>query len=369
MNNKNLNRLNEVKLLDQEMQAQFKGELNVAEFEPTADSLEIFSRKIPDREYLFYEQDAFGLEKGFLPSGETCLLAAAGGCGKTYLLMQAAIAAACGGHWLNAKAKKPIKVLFLAAEEKQDEIDRRAQAVARTMGLYKDSKLLGLAKTNLRLFGRLGNNERLMTKEGEPREPYNKLKFFLEKNPDIKLVILDPAADYMAGEEEKDASLAKDWAKLLSALTLTKGAPTVLVAHHTRKDSSNTSVFKVNEKDKIPDLVADSIRGSGGIVQSFRWAMLLDRREYEDRTEKVFLRVVKTNYTGKSGVLQFEPDRSNGGILKFKSATEYVNEEADTINPSNSYVPHARTTKHESDSQFEEDENNAINSIIPFEDL
>lgn len=68
----------------------------------------VFAR-ISERKYLFYEKDAFGIENGFLPSGETCLLAAAGGCGKTYLLMQAAIAAACGGTWLNAKAKNPIK--------------------------------------------------------------------------------------------------------------------------------------------------------------------------------------------------------------------------------------------------------------------
>lgn len=363
MNDMNLKRLSEIKKLDEEMQAQFKGEVCIAEFEPTANSLETFSRQIPEREYLFYEKDAFDLEKGFLPSGETCLLAAAGGCGKTYLLMQAAIAAACGGYWLNAKAKKPIKVLFLAAEEKQDEIDRRAQAVARAMGLYKNSKLMELAKNNLRLFGRLGNNERLMTKDGEPREPYAKLKLFLEKNSDIKLVILDPAADYMSGEEEKDAALAKDWAKLLSALTLTKGEPTILVAHHTRKDSSNTAVFKASDKDKIPDLVADSIRGSGGIVQSFRWAMLLDRREYDDRTEKVFLRVVKTNYTGKSGVLQFEPDRSNGGILKFKSTVEHVESEKSTINPER----HITTNK--PDHQTDEDESTELYGIISPEEI
>ena len=367
MNDKNLKRLKDVKKLQEEMQAQIKGELNIAEFEPTANSLEIFSREIPEREYIFHEQDAFGLEKGFLPSSETCLLAAAGGCGKTYLLMQAAIAAACGGYWLNAKAKKPIKVLFLAAEEKQNEIDRRAQAVARAMGLYKSPKLLELVKNNLRLFGRLGNNERLMTKDGEPRESYNKLKFFLEKNPDIKLVILDPAVDYMAGEEEKDAAMAKDWAKLLSALTLTKGEPTILVAHHTRKDSSNTSVFKANEKDKVPDLVADSIRGSGGIVQSFRWAMLLDRREYDDRTEKVFLRVVKTNYTGKSGVLQFEPDKSNGGILKFKSTTEDIEE--DTVNRVIPHPLHVRNTNHESAAKVEKDGDTDLYDIISPEDL
>jgi|HubBroStandDraft_6_1064221.scaffolds.fasta_scaffold539811_1 hypothetical protein len=157
-----------------------------------------------------------------------------------------------------------------------------------------------------------------MDDDGKPREIFEQLKFFLEKNPDIKLVILDPASDYMSREAEKDSAVAKDWTKLLSQLTLTKGRPTVLVAHHTRKDSSATSIFKASDKDKIPDLNADDIRGSGGIVNSFRWAMILARREYDDKTEKVFLRVVKTNYTKPSGILQFEPDRAHGGILKFK---------------------------------------------------
>ena len=132
------------------------------------------------------------------------------------------------------------------------------------------------------------------------------------------MVILDPASDYMSREAEKDSAAAKDWTKLLSQLTLTKGRPTVLVAHHTRKDSSTTSIFKASDKDKIPELSADDIRGSGGIVNSFRWAIILSRREYDDKTEKVFLRVVKSNYTKSSGILQFEPDKAHGGNSKFK---------------------------------------------------
>jgi hypothetical protein len=43
-------------------------------------------------------------------------------------------------------------------------------------------------------------NERLMDDKGEPMEVFIKLKSFLEKNLDIKLVILDPASDYMCRE-------------------------------------------------------------------------------------------------------------------------------------------------------------------------
>ncbi len=323
MDDLNLKYLKQLESLDLEMKAQIKGEPNVSEFEPTAKILATFTKKVPEREFLFHSDDAFGLKEGFLPSGVTCILAAPGGCGKTYLLMQAAIAAACGGYWLDAKASKPIKVLFMAAEEEQDELSRRAQIVAKSMGLMEKPELLDLVENNLRVFGRLGHNERLMDDKGEPREIFTKLKFFLEQNPDIKLVILDPASDYMCREAEIDSAAAKDWTKLLSQLTMIGGKPTILVAHHTRKENQGSTIFKANEKDKIPDLNADSIRGSGSLVYSFRWAMLLARREYDDGSEKVFIKVVKTNYTARSGILQFEPDKKHGGILKFKGSLEY----------------------------------------------
>lgn len=232
--------------------------------------------------------------------------------------MQATIAAATGGHWLDAKATKPVEVLFLAAEEEQDELDRRAQIVAKAMSLMDNPQLLKLAETNLRLFGRIGKNERLMDDKKEPRDVFKKLKAFLKKNPTIKLVILDPAADYMSCEVEKDSAEAKDWVKLITELTMLEGRPTVLVAHHTRKDSkTGNQIYRACEKEQIPSVNADDIRGSGSLVQGFRWALVLSRREYDDRSEKVFLRVVKSNYTKSCGILQFDLDKNHGGILRF----------------------------------------------------
>lgn len=317
MSEKNNAYMESLENLEQDIQAKIKDEPNTAEFEPTAKSLGIFTKQIPPREFLFYIDDAFGYKEGFLPSGATALLAAPGGCGKTYLLMQAAIAAACGCEWLNTKAERPIKVLFLAAEEDDNELYRRAQIIAHSMGIRENPKLLELAENNLRIFGRLGRNERLINEEGKPQDVFLKLKLFLEKNPDIKLVILDPATDYMSSDTEIDQAAAKEWVKLLSILTLLEGKPTILVAHHTRKENQGT-IFKASEKDKIPDLNAESIRGAIALVNSFRWSMVLARREYDDDTERVFAKVVKTNYTSKSRTFVFEPNRRKSGMLEFK---------------------------------------------------
>ena len=311
-------RLEEIAKLKSEMEQQICNEPDISDLEPTAKQLNTFHIDLPKREYIFHSMEAFNTTEGFLPSGVTCTIGAPGGCGKTYLLLQAAIAAAGGLSWLNAKALMPIEVLFLAAEEDQEEITRRAQDVMRSMDLHKTPDILAIVEKNLRLFGRLDFDERLIGEDNEPTAYFHKLKFFLNKNPKIKLVILDPASDYMNSETENNNAIAKRWTRFLRQLTRAGGKPCLLVAHHLRKDSDEDKIYRVSEKDISPELSKHSFRGAGGIIDGFRWALAMARRRYDDDSEKVFMRVVKTNYTKSSNVLTFEPDEINGGILKFK---------------------------------------------------
>jgi len=302
-----------------EMKAEASNEPCVHEFEATVGDQNLATREVPSREYIFHTEGIFDVKEGFLPAGETCILAAPGGCGKTYLSLQAAISAACGGTWLHARALKPIGVLYLAAEENDDELARRFQSIIRSMDLGDKPERMALINKNLRLHSRLGKHERLITDDGKPAELFNQLEFFLSKHQEIKLVILDPASKYMGADVETDNAKAQDWVNLLSRLTLGPGRPSILVVHHIRKEGHKTkSIFKVDEKDQVPDLSMDDIRGSSGIVNGFRWALMLARRRYEDHSEKVFSRVTKTNYSKQSGTLEFEPDEKNSGILKFK---------------------------------------------------
>lgn len=342
MDRKEQERFAEIVKLQNAMHAEVCNEPDVTEFEPTVGDLNLVSLDVPPRSYIFHSEEGFGISEGFLPAEVPCILAAPGGCGKTYLLIQAAVAAACGIGWLHAKALTPIKVLFLAGEEDHNEVARRLQSVLKSMGISENKKLIGLVNQNLRLFARVGNNERLIDDEDKPTEAFKKLKFFLEKNPNIKLVILDPASKYMGCETEKDAAKAQNWVDLLWQLSLTEGKPSVLVAHHTRKDGSKNTIFKASEKDKAPEMDLDAIRGSGGLVNGFRWAMLLARREYDDNTERVFLKVVKANYTKRSGILQFDPDEKHGGILKFKGTAieNYESNEPTKISYPEEQTPH-----------------------------
>jgi RecA-family ATPase len=316
------------------MQAKVNNEPCVHEFEATVGDKNLANIEVLPREYLFHTEEAFGIREGFLPSGEACILAAPGGCGKTYLTMQAAIAASCGETWLHARALKPVSVLYLAAEEHDDELARRFQSIIRYMGLSEKPDKMALINNNLRLHSRLGKHERLITDDGKTAELFTQLEFFLTKHQDIKLVILDPASKYMGKDVETDNAKAQDWINLLSRLTLTPGRPSILVVHHLRKESNKTkSIYSVDEKDQVPNLTMDDIRGSSGIANGFRWALMLARRRYEDRSEKVFLQVTKSNYSKSSGALEFEPDEHHSGILKFKKVfSEYDVANASTLN-------------------------------------
>jgi len=64
-------------------------------------------------------------DKGLITRGIVAQLAAAGGTGKTQLVLQLAIACAAGDKFAYFSVDKPLSVLLLNAEETQDELDRR----------------------------------------------------------------------------------------------------------------------------------------------------------------------------------------------------------------------------------------------------
>ena len=155
------------------------------------------TKEPPARKYIFNYREAFGQESGFMPEGKACMIASPGGCGKTFLLAHCALAAATGTNWLNSKASRPIQVLFVAAEEDEDELWHRFYNMANGLGLDKQPKLMNQALDNIIALPQRGRNQRLIDEKGKPTTAYNDLKKTIEGNPNIKLVILDPATRFM----------------------------------------------------------------------------------------------------------------------------------------------------------------------------
>jgi RecA-family ATPase len=292
----------------------------------------------PARKYIFDYQEAFEQRSGFLPEGKACMIASPGGCGKTFLLAHCALAAATGTEWINAKAVKPIKVLFVAAEEEEDELWNRFYNMAKGLGIDKNRDLMDLALDNIIALPQRGHNQRLINDKGEPTKSYLDLKEAIETNPDIKLVILDPAARFMGAETETNNAAATDWVNLIDALTLIGGKPTVLVAHHTNK-----SALRPIGNDKKPVFDQTMCRGASALVDGFRWVLGLQRSEGDDNQRTIFVKLLKSNYSQLGPTLEFEQDFKKGGILNFKSAsrsTPYMESEI-----SRSSKPHAESTR------------------------
>jgi RecA-family ATPase len=272
----------------------------------------------PNRKYIFNYRESFDQESGFLPAGKACMIASPGGCGKTFLLVHCALAAATGTDWLNTKASKAIKVLFVAAEEDEDELWNRFNRMAKGLGLEQNPKLMQLALDNIIALPQRGRNQRLIDDKGQATKAYQDLKQAIRDNTDIKLVILDPAARFMGAETETHNAAATDWVNLIDALTLVGGNPTIMVAHHTNK-----SALRPVGNDKKPVFDQSMCRGASALVDGFRWVLGLQRSETDGDSKSIFVKLMKTNYCKVGPTLEFEQDFNNGGVLKLKGYVDH----------------------------------------------
>jgi RecA-family ATPase len=273
--------------------------------------------KPPQRQYLFNYQEAFDGESGFLPKGKACMIASPGGCGKTFLLAHCALAAATGSSWLSSKSTGPIKVLFVAAEEEEDELWNRFHNMVKGLEIGKDKTKLNKALKNIIALPLRGKNQRFIDGRGKETKTYLDLKKALEDNPDIQLVILDPAARFMGPETEISNAAATDWVNLVDALTLVGGKPTVLVAHHTNK----TALRPVGN-DKKPVFDQSMCRGASALVDGFRWVLGLQRSQAENESKTIYVKLLKTNYCKIGDVLEFMQDFDKGGIFVLKNGDQ-----------------------------------------------
>jgi hypothetical protein len=282
----------------------------------------------PKRKFIFNFKEAFDQESGFLPAGKACMIASAGGCGKTFLLTHCALAAATGTEWLNAKAVEPIKVLFVAAEEDEGELWHRFYRMAYALGITQNKDLLDRALDNIIAVPHRGRNQRLIDEHGTPTKSFEDLKEAIDGDPTIKLVILDPAVRFMGDDTETSNSAATEWVTLIDQLTLTGGNPTLLVAHHTNKSAQRPVA-----NDKKQDFDQTMCRGASALVDGFRWVLGLKRFESEDNKKSIQIKLVKSNYSSMGKTLEFELDFEHGGVFKLLGEVSAIKEKQTTGAP------------------------------------
>jgi hypothetical protein len=272
-----------------------------AEFQ-TVGQLGLLDRDAPPREYLLHAG-----QRGILPYGRVGMLAAAGGSGKSWILIHLAVAVATGRDWIgtfSVNPKKRGRVLLLLAEEEMGEFHRRLELACADLaeGYRQDVRdniipltLSGRDIELVRSGDKFDKSVIIETKN------YRRLLRLVNDGGPWALIIFDPLTR-LASDAENDNGAASRLITLFERFTQAPGTPNVIFAHHITKSSHQRG-----------SLDATAARGAGALNNNARWQAILEpRAHFEGAPTIVDFRIVKSNYapTGQPVALQVDRDRS-----------------------------------------------------------
>lgn len=267
----------------------------------------------PRREYLF---SVAKTGAGVFPRGKVGMLAARGGSGKSYLLAQLAVSVATGTTWLGngaGWAAKQGRVLWLPAEEDEEEVMRRLHLACKVAGLLTNPEDLETICQNITVIPLCGYDVALATqaefgKSGLPEteraaEIRDLLRAAAVKNQPFSLLLMDPMSRFSSADVEKDNAAATRFVQVLETFTTEEfDRPSVLLSHHVGKPHKDATG-------------SDPIRGVTGIVDAVRWAALLSPKRHKEGPDLLELEVVKTNYARRPPTLTLcRPDDWGGAM-------------------------------------------------------
>lgn len=203
-----------------------------------------------------------------LPLGKVGMVVAPGGTGKSFLMIQLALAVATNtrlaNHW---QVDSPGSCLILCAEEDDEDLHHRLKAVLDSS--FANSPALQQLITDRVHIKSMLTVDNLMTHANDRGEIVqtdyvDRLALTLLQFTDLKLIVIDPASRFRGGNE----NAAQDTTRFVEALELLRSATgaTVLVVHHTNKGSM--SADEVNQ---------GASRGSSALTDGVRWQMSLSK--------------------------------------------------------------------------------------------
>jgi len=164
--------------------------------------------------------------EGWIPGRTVTLLSGDGGVGKSTLALQLAVSTAAARPWLGS-TPKPGPVIYVSAEDDQDELHRRLDEICTGHGIGLDSL------ADLHLWD-LTNDDATMAVEGrdggiEPTDRWATLVGLAgELNP--VLIILDSLADIYGGNENIRPQV-RQFVALLRRLAIKEGLAVLVLAH------------------------------------------------------------------------------------------------------------------------------------------
>lgn len=241
--------------------------------------------------------------KLYMPAGKAGMLVAPGGTGKTTVLMQLAISVATGLPWLgHYQIARKGRVLVALGEEDDAEMHRSLYYATKAAGITdsdEHSKHRNAIYESIVTYPLSGIPVPFVDADGNRLAFFNRLADYIEEEGPFELVILDPGSRFMGPEAETDNAQATQFVQCLETLTATKGAPTVLMAHHTNKGALGAQGSSQGDA-----------RGSSALVDGVRWVVNLRTAEqpFSAGPPRTTLEVTKTNYGPKGHPLELVRD-------------------------------------------------------------
>lgn len=216
------------------------------------------------------------LIKDVLPQGTACLLASMGGVGKSYLILDTAIAIASkasmiGRFALGGEVVDTGAVVVITAEDSRTAVHRRIDQILSEKGreaIRENFHMVPLPDAG-------GQVTFVKQHLGEYQMTEHWLWFCQEvkRIPNLKFIALDPLQTFVQADITSDPAAAQIWWSAVSALCAETGA-CVMAAHHMRKG---------NEKIETLFQAREQIRGTTGLVDGARWVYALWMATKEER--------------------------------------------------------------------------------------
>jgi hypothetical protein len=228
-------------------------------------------------------------------------IVAAGGTGKTYIMIQTGTMMARGGKLGPLSAPKPLKVLFLPAEDPQGELDQRLWRVCH--GDFPDGFYAASVS------GKIGPLMQLDNGNPARSENFDWLCETIENHVGLDVLMIDPKSRFY-GLDENNNDHATQWITCLEYLTIRYNI-TVLFSHHVSKGNGDT-------------LHQNMSRGGSAIADGVRW--LIGITPMKDATAEKYrvnprdyieMDLVKANYVAKLPQTLFF-QRDSLGVLHYK---------------------------------------------------
>lgn len=216
-----------------------------------------YAGKAPDQEWLV---------DNILPRRVPGLIAAIGGLGKSYILLDLCLKVAGGDQTMHTETAfggniiHNGKVVFFGAEDSASSIHRRIDAIS-------NPTLRDRAENNLFIVPMPdagGTNAFIGQHQGQYSFTafYQNIKKQLLDFGEVALVVIDPLQAFAHADINTDPAAAQYWWSLMSELCVSING-NVLVAHHMRKDGT----FAIKKSMQA----REAIRGTTALVDGARW--------------------------------------------------------------------------------------------------